>query len=398
MPVITASPTTEPTIRVKEGGASGDDGGVPGTATLGLIAVAILLVGGVAALTCRRGKGNASAAGDIEEVHGGAGPTGEDSLHMQLAMKEIGNKDGVGGCMNFLRDAGLSANRSASLSLKLSEKGYEDPSDFVAMDDAELNDDVLRSELGMLAPEIRKFRAAINRLRERQAGDRESAVLTDDFAGDIELGDYSSGGTKGVQAAAPSGGRRLSAKPAPRVSSQDANCIAFLEKINLSDIFPRIKAEAGGTVTLEDLCNPDFVSDKMLLDFELNKAQIRRFRRACLEHTEGASASRRASALGGAADDDGGAAARQAQADADAKAKMANTFGEAPAAEEGGITSGGGGVDKPKRLRPAQRRAEREAARLREQQSAEKSEKQVPVDQFAATIDADESEDPGTFL
>jgi len=82
------------------------------------------------------------------------------------------------------------------------------------------------------------------------------------------------------------------------VGAEDDECIAFLTKVNLAEVFPRIKAEAGGTITLEGLCNADFVSDKMLLDFELNKAQIRRFRQAVREHADGASSSSRASEAG----------------------------------------------------------------------------------------------------
>jgi len=74
-----------------------------------------------------------------------------------------------GGCMDFLQGVGLSAKRAARLSLKFKEKGYESPSDF-SIDDAELSEAALRSELGMLSSEIRKFRAAVSSLGEKKIG------------------------------------------------------------------------------------------------------------------------------------------------------------------------------------------------------------------------------------
>ena len=109
---------------------------------------------------------------------------------------------------------------------------------------------------------------------------------------DIELGRVHGSGSAMVAQAeeSPSNGRHQSANmPAPGVSSQDASCIAFLEKINMKDSFPSIKAKVGGSITLEDLCNPDFVSDKMLRDLTISSFQIRRFRGACREHTLGSS-------------------------------------------------------------------------------------------------------------
>ena len=217
------------------------------------------------------------------ESGGSGAAAGQEYLPMKLQMKEIapGGSGGLGSCMDFLRDAGLSANRAASLSLKFSEKGYEPPTNIAAADEWEMTDHVLRNELGMLASEIREFRAAVQGLREK-GDDRISA--DDDFAdGDVELG---------TVAIKP----RAAGKPRKKAEGGDQavlddECIAFLTKVKLAEIFPRIKSEAGGTITVEEMCNPDCVSDKMLVDFDLNKTKIRRFRRAVREHADEASSS-----------------------------------------------------------------------------------------------------------
>ena len=112
--------------------------------------------------------------------------------------------------------------------------------DFKGMSEKEVTDYLLQMEIGMLAPEIRKFRRAL-------------AALNDEGGADEEEGG---------------------------VDPRTAACLSFLAKANLEDIFPQIKAEAGGSVSVEDLCNPDMVSDAMLLSFELNKAEIRRYHSA----------------------------------------------------------------------------------------------------------------------
>ena len=216
--------------------------------------------------------------------------------------------------MDFLRDADLSANRAAFLSSKFSEKGYEAPSDIVAADDSEMTHHMLQSELGMLAPEIRKFWAAVRGLWENDGGG-------DDFAdGDVELGTVPKSLAEGRSEKKAMGGSQ---------TVLDEECIAFLAKVNLEEIFPRIKAEAGGTITVEEMCDPDFVSDKMLVDFELSKAKIRRFRRAVREYSDGAASSYQASAPGGEAEDVGATGTdKQAQLDTNAKVKAADEFSQ----------------------------------------------------------------------
>ena len=166
-------------------------------------------------------------------------------------------------------------------------------------------------------------------------------------------------------------------------STQDDECIAFLAKVSLAEVFPRIKAEAGGTLTLEDLCNPDFVSDQMLLKFELGAVQIRRFRRAVCERAEGASSSPwTLAAIGGAAD--GGADT--------VKAEAANaTFGPSTRGDEGGGGDGGGegdddppSVAKATRLRFSERRVAREAAK--EKNAALGNIKESSADAASATV------------
>jgi hypothetical protein len=70
-----------------------------------------------------------------------------------------------GSTINFLRDANFFANRAASLSLEFSAKGSVTPEDFATMEDAEITETALLSNFGMLPPEIRKFRAAVVRLQ-----------------------------------------------------------------------------------------------------------------------------------------------------------------------------------------------------------------------------------------
>ena len=60
--------------------------------------------------------------------------------------------------------------------------------------------------------------------------------------------------------------------------------MALLEKCNLVEIYSQIKAEAGGSISVENLCNPDLVSDAVLLGFGLNKIQIGRYRRAVRQY------------------------------------------------------------------------------------------------------------------
>jgi hypothetical protein len=259
--------------------------------------------------------------------------------------------------------AKLPAAAAAALCAHLSELGYKNVQDLgsaMAHDDAA---DIMKKS-GLRGLQAIKFRRALKALLAVE--DEESGLFG---------------------AARPKGGAHGGA-----LTVLDEECVAFLTKVNLAEIFPRMKDEAGGTITIEEMCNSDFVSDKMLVDFELNKAQIRRFRRAVREHSDGAGASRRALAPWGAAEE-GGA---QARLDADTKAKAAadTGFGSGGAAEEEGGGEPAPAPKKEKRLRPSERRAAREAAREKE---AALSEKNVPKDQFAATIDGDE-EDPGTFL
>ena len=309
VPTPTDMPVPTPIVIVVSTGESSAGGGASASSGLPLgvavaIAVAVLGIGSVAVVTCRR----KSAAGQNNSDSIVERPTEEAGSDDLLKEVEMGAKSGAGGSMNFFRDAGFNASRAQELSSKFSARGFETPSDLCETDDAEMSDTVL-AELSMLAPEIRKFRAAVAKLRE-PAGKEPGG-------GDVEMGDVEMGA------------------PMP-VGPHDVECLAFLKTANFVEIFPRIKAEAGGNITIEKMCNPDFVSDKMLVDFKLNKAQIRRFRRAVDDHAKEAKA---ANVTNRAA-----AEPTMDQKDADAKAKGKRAKAAAKALEQAG---GGNGTDAP---------------------------------------------------
>ena len=336
-------PTVEPTkatkiIVVGSGGADAASSGL----LIGVVAAALIVVAGVAAVALRRKPAN-----NMDAV------LGEGQLQKELELSAAG--DGAGGCMNFFRDCGFNLTRAQELSAKFSARGYEDPSDIITMDDDELTDAVL-AELSLLAPEIRKFRAAVTKGREALAKQRESAVLPD-VGGDVEMGSVGGGGAVPM-----------------RAGPHDAACIAFLKTANLVEIFPRIKAEAGGTVTFEEMCNPDFVSDKMLVEFKLNKAQIRRFRRAVDDHAKEADAAAQSFSTSGAASQD--------QEDADAKAKAGGNMG---GASEGGEAAPPSKAKTKMELRKAARAAK---AKLDAEESEKGGAKKLG-DEFGAEEPAD---------
>ena len=150
-----------------------------------------------------------------------------------------------GSIVEFLRNrATISGGRSAALAERFSEIGYESASDFKGMSAQETSSHFLQNEIGMLSLEVRKFKRAVEAFNRDQ-----------------------------------------------EVDEKEVACLEFLADANLAYIFPDIKAEAGGTVSVEDLCNPDFVSDSMLVNFGLGKAHIRRYRRVVRLHQGGAAPS-----------------------------------------------------------------------------------------------------------
>ena len=154
------------------------------------------------------------------------------------------------------------------------------------------------------------------------------------------------------------------------------------------EIYSQIKAEAGGRVCVEDLCNPDLVSDAVLLGFGLNKIEIRRYRRAVREHRAaeagpdepvavGATDEELKAAAGANLGRSGAVAATDEEIKAVAGATLGGSLGDAPADD-------------------AAARRERRRARKKRQSQTEDVESEKPArNQFEATLDDD---DGGTFL
>ena len=288
----------------------------------------VLLAVGAGVLALVAGVAGAACVKGAEGCKGGKGGKGEvfDGVDVELAVLATaaasdagsfkqggGGADGpraAGGSASFLVNAGFNAERAAALSLAFTARGYEGATDFAAMEKDKLPDLVLKSELGMMAPEVRKFRAALKQLHELKAEAQEQRAQRASL-------DFADGGVELTAVAMDQG-----------TNGKDAECVAFLASVNLAEALSRIEAEVGGSITLEELCNPGIVSDRMLLGFELSKAQIRRFRRAVRKHADKRGCS---SALATEVDEGdgrgggggGGGARGQDQLDADAKAKAA---------------------------------------------------------------------------
>jgi len=298
-------PTSQPSPGAGSDGDGGDDDGwdvdVPGGemimagAFMAMMMLVAACIGG--AIVCR---GRDVGGGEGPGVDASSEPASLDALHVQLQLKDLGASGG--GCMDFLHEAGLSTNRAASLSLRMAEQGFEDPAAFAALSDDELDDALLRTQLGLMPPEARKFRAAVRALREEKAAEKLATQaskrrrpLSAPMGGDAGNGGGRGAGVgRGGGRGTGRGGGRGSSRRASLEARADAECGAFLANLCLPEgTLARVKAAVAESheapLALDDLCDPGIVSDEVLRDdAELNKTQVRRFRRAIRERNQAA--------------------------------------------------------------------------------------------------------------
>ena len=264
------------------------------------------------------------------------GPAGRSVLVTGLKKAGLWGK-----CGDQVRSAGLEANAVAALAAK--------------------DDKWLLENLGLTKVELRKLRSLINELGatvidvEKIHGRLGTFVGCGDGgcggggsgggSGDDKNRDGRIGGLLGDADAAVDdgsgggGGKSGSAGASEPDEPYDPATVTFLEGTNLLSILPLLTAEAGGTVSLEEVCNAEFVSDKMLLGFNLNKAQVRRFRRAVQKRFSQVGA-------GSAAEEGAGASAEAAAARTRAATvEQERCDAQAKSGVVGGAFGGGGGGD-----------------------------------------------------